>query len=242
MSSIKLSQFTTLAMIYSYLNKIFIIFFSLLYTLGSISAQLVVYSDVEKNLLKNGLVDIQKLDPTILIDIRYAREDNFTKRILYRNISHVFLQKPAATKLVKAQRLLKEQDPSLSLMVFDGTRPRSVQHEMWEIVKGTDQQKYVANPYTGSIHNYGCAVDLSIVKNGTLLDMGTDYDFFGKLAEPRFNSWFLKKGQLTKRQVENRDLLRKIMVRSGFLPLEHEWWHFNAFSNSYVKENFTIIE
>ena len=222
--------------------KSFIIFFFLFYTFGNIGAQTCTYSDLEKNLLKKGLVNIQELDSTILIDVRYAQKDNFMKRVLYQDIHYIFLQKSAAIKLKKAQRLLKEKDPFFSLIVFDGTRPRSVQHQIWEVVKGTEHQKYVANPYTGSIHNYGCAVDLSISKNGKLLDMGTDYDFFGKLAQPRYNSWFLKKGKLTKKQVENRTLLRSIMTKAEFRPINSEWWHFNAFSNDYVKKNFVIIE
>ena len=224
------------------LNKPFAALWLVFYSFASLNAQTYTYSNTEEKLLKSGLIDIQKLDSSIFIDIRYARKDNFTKRVLYRDIHHVFMQKSAAAKLKKAQDLLKKEDSSLSLIVFDGARPRSVQHEMWKIVKGTHQENYVANPYKGSIHNYGCAVDLSIVKNGKLLDMGTDYDFLGKLAQPRYNSFFLKKGKLTKKQVENRNLLRKIMVKAEFLPINNEWWHFNAFSISYVKKNFAIIE
>jgi hypothetical protein len=59
---------------------------------------------------------------------------------------------------------------------------------MWDVVKGTPQQGYVANPHTppGSIHNPGCAVDLSVWDTSTraAVDMGSPYDFFGARAHP----------------------------------------------------------
>ena len=40
-------------------------------------------------------------------------------------------------------------------------------------MKGTVFEKYVANPKKGSMHNYGIAVDITIVDaNGNMLDMG----------------------------------------------------------------------
>lgn len=114
---------------------------------------------------------------------------------------------------------------------------------MWEIVRGTDKQKYVANPKTGSIHNYGCAVDLSIVdENGKELDMGTPFDYFGDLAQPRFEKKFLEEGKLTRTQIKNRQLLRHVMQKSGFQGILSEWWHFNGYPRKYVKEHYTIIE
>ena len=72
--------------------------------------------------------------------------------------------------------------------MYDCARPRSVRLIMWDVVKGTPQQGYVANPHTppGSIHNTGCAVDLSVWDTSTraAVDMGSPYDFFA--GEPRW--------------------------------------------------------
>ena len=72
---------------------------------------------------------------------------------------------------------------------------------MFEIVPNP---VYVADPKKGSIHNYGCAVDLTVydLASKKPLDMGTKYDFFGDLAYPRLEYKMLKEGKLTKEQVE----------------------------------------
>ena len=77
------------------------------------------------------------------------------------------------------------------MQILDAARPRSVSRAMWEKMKGTKFERYVANPEKGSMHNYGCAVDLSIMKKNELLDMGTKYDYFGELAQPRYEMKFL---------------------------------------------------
>ena len=128
-------------------------------------------------------------------------------------------------------------------MVFDGVRPQSVQFRMWEIVKGTEQAAYVAEPTRGSLHNFGAAVDLGLVhQDSGELDMGTPYDFFGDLAQPRYEGKFLKTGELTLAHVENRRLLRTVMNRAGFTGILNEWWHFNAYSKTEIRERFEIVK
>ena len=106
-----------------------------------------------------------------------------------------------------------------------------------------EEEAYVADPEKGSIHNFGAAVDVSIVdQEGNLLDMGTPFDYFGDLAQPRYEDRFLKEGALTKKQIENRRLLRKVMKEAGFQTIPDEWWHFNAFSPEEVKRRYAIVE
>jgi len=114
---------------------------------------------------------------------------------------------------------------------------------MWHIVKGTEQQAYVADPEEGSIHNFGAALDLSIVDDqGNLLDMGTPFDYFGDLAQPGYEKRFLKENKLTKTHVTNRTLLREVMQEAGFEGIGDEWWHFNAFPPAEVKRRYKIVE
>ena len=194
-------------------------------------------------LKKQGLIDIKPLVPSILINMKYSTKDNFLKKDAYGNFNKCFLQKTAAKKLIRAQKILKRINPKLTLLVYDCLRPRRVQHQMWKIVKGTPRQRYVANPYRGSIHNYGCAVDLTIAaQNGIPLDMGTPFDFFGKRAQPRYERYFFKKGKLTRKHLKNRRLLRYVMKKAGFIGIRSEWWHYNAFSNAYVKKRYKIVE
>jgi zinc D-Ala-D-Ala dipeptidase len=198
---------------------------------------------LERRYLECGLIDVQDVDPTILVDLKYARPDNFMGEPVYGALRRCYLQPEAAMLLGRANRLLDSHRPGLRLLVADGVRPRSVQRRMWELVRGTPMQPYVANPATGSMHNYGAAVDLTLATpDGSALDMGTGLDHFGVLAQPREEERLLRKGALTSGQVENRRLLRQVMAGAGFRPLAIEWWHFDAFGREETRKRFKIVE
>ena len=197
----------------------------------------------EERMKQMGLLNIQNLSQTILVDLKYSSEDNFMKKDVYGDLNQCFLRKEAAEKLIIAENYLKSLNKELNLLVYDCARPRSVQYLMWELVKNTPQQIYVAHPQSGSIHNYGQAVDLTLAdENGNPLDMGTPFDYFGDLAQPKYEKKFLKEGKLTQKQIENRKILRKVMVKAGFKGISNEWWHFDAFSRAMVKKINKIIE
>ncbi len=221
-----------------------LIFLLLIFTsqIGSTKYSL---SPVEKKLLSENpkLVDVQKINRDIQVELKYSSKDNFLKKDLYGDLDKCFLQREVALKLDKAQKYLTKRKPNYKLKVFDGLRPRSIQWKMWNFVKGTSQQKYVANPKWGSIHNYGAAVDITIVDdNGIELNMGTPFDYFGPLAEPRFEKRFLKQGRLTGKHIKNRHLLRTVMKYGGFKNISIEWWHFNGYANHVVKRKYKIVE
>lgn len=202
---------------------------------------------LEEKIIQAGLVDIQAIDSTILVDVKYATEDNFMGIVLYENYHKVYLQEEVAERLSKAQQALKNYNPNLSLLVFDGTRPRSVQQQMWDALDTLpihERTKFVSNPANGSLHNLGCAVDLTIVDTQTneWLDMGAGYDDLRKIAYPRHEERFLASGELTEEQVNNRKLLREVMRAGGFWVIETEWWHFNAYTRDRAKELYEIVE
>lgn len=204
-------------------------------------------SKIEKTLIAAGLVDIQNVDSTIQVDVKYATTDNFMGKVLYPNYNKVYLQPKVAEKLSEAQSALQDLDSSLTFLVFDGARPLSVQQEMWDAmdtIPFNERVNFLSNPVNGSIHNYGCAVDLTIMnkETGKWLDMGAGYDDLRKIAYPRHEQEFLATGELTKAQLHNRKLLRKVMRVGGFYVIQTEWWHFNAFTRPKAKELYDIIE
>jgi D-alanyl-D-alanine dipeptidase len=102
--------------------------------------------------------------------------------------------------------------------------------------------KFVSNPLFGSVHNFGTAVDITICDAaGIELNMGAGYDDFRPIAFPSKEAHFLKTGELTKEQYENRKLLRKIMRSQRFYNIPSEWWHFNAFSRLTCERKFEIL-
>ncbi|MEK6616463.1 MAG: M15 family metallopeptidase [Bacteroidota bacterium] len=186
---------------------------------------------LEKKLIALGLVNINTLDSSIKVNLKYSTEDNFLHKNLYGELKNCYLQKETAEKVVKAQKILKEKFPFYSLLIYDGVRPLSIQQMMWDEVRIPKKlkDKYVSNPQVGSLHNFGCAVDVSIVnEDGWEMDMGTLYDYFGELGHPIAEPRMIEEGKLTWRQFENRKLLRKVMTEAGFTYITTEWWHFNG--------------
>jgi D-alanyl-D-alanine dipeptidase len=172
----------------------------------------------EENKREADLVELITLDKTIKLDIRYARTDNFVGRAVYTE-ARAFLQKPAAKAILRVHKKLKKH--GLGLVIFDGYRPWTVTKLFWKVTS-EDKRKFVANPKTGSKHNRGCAVDLSMfdLKTGKLVEMPTDYDDFTDKASPNYEG-------ATETQKKNRDLLRKMMEAEGFTVNQNEWWHFD---------------
>jgi D-alanyl-D-alanine dipeptidase len=162
------------------------------------------------------LVEVQSLDPTIRIDVRYATANNFMKKPLYP-LAKVFVRRPAAMALADVQRELARS--GLGLKIFDGYRPYRVTEAMWEPIRNPD---FVADPAKGSRHNRGAAVDLTVVRlaTGEELPMPTPYDDFTVRARQDFS-------ELPPDVLQNRALLRDVMTRHGFEPLPSEWWHFD---------------
>ena len=190
-----------------------------------------------------GLVDIQQLEPSFLVDLKYATTDNFTGKVIYPDLRQAYLHPVAAAKLVKAQQLLQEQYSGFSLLVYDAARPLHIQQRLWESVEGTPLSRYVAHPEKTGLHNYGMAVDLTVADTLQIpLDMGTLFDYFGKKAGIKHEDLLLAEGLLTKEQIKNRHVLRNVMRQAGFYAIEGEWWHFNACSLSEAKEKYTVIE
>ncbi|MGQ0645690.1 MAG: M15 family metallopeptidase [Elusimicrobiota bacterium] len=181
--------------------------------------------------------------PWLTVDLKYTTADNFMGEDLYGDFDRCFLHEEAARKLEKAGSLLRERRPGWRLKTFDCLRPRSIQWKLWRRVEGTAQESYVADPRQGSIHNFGFAVDLSVEDaEGRELDMGTPFDDFTPLSEPRLEEKYLRDGKLTSRQIENRRLLRGVMEDAGFIPLPNEWWHFDARPKDDVRKNHRIVE
>lgn len=173
---------------------------------------------VEANKLEADLIELNKLDRSIKLDIRYATSDNFVGRAIYPE-ARAFLQRPAAEAVVRVHKLLKKE--GLGLVIYDGYRPWAITKLFWEVVR-VDQRQFVADPAKGSKHNRGCAVDLSIIdlKSGKSVPMPSGYDEFNERASPDYKGG-------TDEERANRDKLRRLMEAEGFTVNSSEWWHFD---------------
>ncbi len=165
---------------------------------------------------KQGFIDIQKIDDTIIVDIPYATHDNFTKTILYP-VNRCLLRYPVAVRLALVQGRLRRR--GLGLKVWDCYRPHSIQKALWALVP---DPRYVADPKKGSRHNRGAAVDITLVdSSGREFEMPTGYDDFSEKAHRNYKG-------ASEDAAQNRDFLADAMATEGFTGLKTEWWHFDA--------------
>ena len=196
--------------------------------------------------MPDGFVYVHDLIPDVILDIRYAGTHNFVGDVIDGyEAPYAILTREAAEKLKDAADEFRRL--GFRIMVFDAYRPqRAVRHFVrWS---GLEQDKrmqaefypefkkksllvdqgYIAR---NSSHCRGSAVDMTITdRDGNPLDMGTGFDYFGKLA------WHGAKG-ITGEQADNRELLRTVMERHGFKPFEQEWWHYRLMNEPF-KEGF----
>ena len=171
-------------------------------------------------MLKNGvgssLVNLHKVNPRILLDIRYATDNNFMGFPIY---SHAlcFVHKNVAEALERIQVELESK--GLGLKVYDGFRPIAVQQAMWDRLC---DERYVSNPAKSlGPHTRGAAVDVTLVNtHGQELEMPSGFDEFTERAH-------LNYAHGSKASLQHREILQKTMTAHGFEPLETEWWHFH---------------
>ncbi len=201
--------------------------------------------EFEKKLQESGLIDIDDYESGIKVDLKYSTNDNFLGMNIYSGFNKCYLQKDVCDKLINAQRYLIEINNVYGLLVYDAVRPRSIQQLMWDTIDVPlhEKGKYVANPKYGSLHNFGAAVDVTIIdEDGIELDMGTEFDYFGEKAYPVAEAKLLQSGELNENQINNRKLLRKVMHKAGFFNIQTEWWHFNSCTRSQAYKKYKIIE
>lgn len=195
--------------------------------------------DYEALMLKAGLVDVQTLDEDIEVLLMYATDDNFIGQNMYGTLRKAYFRPHFAKKIAEAQRLLRKRHPDYSLLIYDAARPISVQRRMRKAVEGTPLKAYVADGARGGRHNYGVAVDLTIIDgNGQILDMGAPFDHFGPEAwigtdkNTTLESYKAYVEQQRKSSIisdeaaRNRTLLLEIMDAVGLRPYAKEWWHY----------------
>jgi D-alanyl-D-alanine dipeptidase len=166
----------------------------------------------------NDLVDLNKIDPTIRLEIRYASLNNFLGSIFYP-WGRALMQRAAAEAVARASHRLKAK--GYGLLIHDAYRPWYVTKVFWDATPD-DKKIFVADPAKGSRHNRGCAVDLTLydLKKKKPVEMVSTYDETTDRAYPDYPGG-------TSLQRWHRKLLREAMEAEGFTVYQAEWWHFD---------------
>lgn len=157
-------------------------------------------------------------------------------------------EQPVAIITKQAARALKSVANEMAvkgyrLKIFDAYRPATaVKHFVLWGIEDLDQRMkpffypdldkqdlfnlgYIASK---SSHSRGSTVDLTLLDmaTGKEIDMGSPFDYFSEKSHPDYDG-------VTDEQHENRMLLRDVMVRYGFEPIDCEWWHFTLKDEPY---------
>lgn len=152
----------------------------------------------------------------IVNQIKYATNDNFLNQQIYP-CAKCYLRKEAAVALLSINEVALSK--GYRLVIFDCYRPYSDQLKMFNLLP---DERYVADPKKGaSNHNKGVAVDISLATlEGVLLPMGSAFDEFSEKSHLSYKG-------LTEAEQANRKTLQTLMISGGFMPYDHEWWHFS---------------
>ncbi|GDX42189.1 D-alanyl-D-alanine dipeptidase [Bacteroidota bacterium] len=164
------------------------------------------------------MVNVNKLIPSLKMELRYASKNNFTGKRMYPPSSTTcYLREEAASALKAVSDSLSKR--GFDLKIFDAYRPYAVTARFWKLIR---DERYVANPRLGSGHNRGIAIDLTLVdkSTGVEIDMGTGFDNFSTAAHHSYL-------ELQPQVLINRKILKEIMEHFGFKSLETEWWHYS---------------
>ena len=195
----------------------------------------------------SGFVVLADYVPHIVQEIRYYSTYNFIGERIDG------YEEPCAILTLEAARTLKAVSAEMlvqgyRLKVFDAYRPsRAVKHfVLW----GIEDQDVRMKPYfypelekqelfsrgyvaSKSSHSRGSTVDLTLLdmNTGKELDMGSPFDLFSEVSHPDYRG-------IKQAQYENRMLLQRAMLRSGFEPIDCEWWHFTLGQEPYPDTYF----
>ena len=195
----------------------------------------------------SGFVLLADYVPGIIQEIRYYSTYNFIGDRIDG------YEEPCAILTRKAARALKAVSSEVNvqgyrLKIYDAYRPAcAVRHfVMW----GIEDQDLRMKPFfypelekqdlfsagyiaSRSSHSRGSTVDLTLLdmKTGKELDMGSPFDLFSEVSHPDYTG-------ITDEQMKNREVLRKAMLRGGFVPLDCEWWHFTLADEPFPETYF----
>jgi D-alanyl-D-alanine dipeptidase len=164
------------------------------------------------------LVNLAKVDKTIIIELRYATDRNITGRAIYKRGTKCLVRSSVAKRLKHAQQLLRQR--GYGLKIWDAWRPAYAQQILWESIR---KRTYVADPSRGgSLHEWGVAVDATLVNaRGREMKMPTNFDDFTEAASLHYKG-------VDPEIIQNMRILQWAMGRAGFYGMRYEWWHFTA--------------
>jgi D-alanyl-D-alanine dipeptidase len=90
---------------------------------------------------------------------------------------------------------------------------------MWDLIQN---EQYVSNPAKNKgRHNRGTAVDVTLIdRHNKELEMPSEFDEFSNRAHGDYKD-------ASPEAIKNREFLKSLMTKHGFVAYPFEWWHFD---------------
>lgn len=160
-----------------------------------------------------GFSAIQRIDPNIFIDLRYATTNNFTHQVIY-DFTTAIVRTGTAQKLAAASQAVQAQ--GYRLKVWDAYRPVSAQRRLFEVYPDPD---FVAPPNPNFSHQKGVTLDLTLATPaGQDCPLPTGFDDFSPQAH--------RNAAKTPEQEYYYQILDAAMTAAGFVGYVNEWWDY----------------
>ena len=179
----------------------------------------------------DDLVRVRDYIPDILVELKYATDDNFTGQVIY-DFKDAYLRYGTVKRLQIVQDAMKEQ--GLTLKIWDAFRPLWAQQALWDAYP---DRIYVSNPaekgYTSN--NFGNTLDVTVVReDGSEIPMPTGFDDFSLKADRDYED-------CAEEEAENAWMLDQAMSDAGFEGYWGEWWHYQDI-DEYPGEDLEGVE
>ena len=198
----------------------------------------------------SDFVIINDIIPEIITELRYYSSFNFVGEHIDGYEEPVALMTKEAVENLKNVSKYFNEEKNMTIKIWDSYRPqRAVDHFIKWAKEENDikmepyfypdltkkeifEKEFVA---TKSGHSRGSTLDMTLVYkiNGTNVDFGTGFDYFGEKSFHNYTN-------LTEFQKENRKLLRTVMEENGFLKLKEEWWHYTLDNEPFPETYFNF--
>lgn len=187
----------------------------------------------------DALVDVKTVAPSVIVDMRYASENNFLGQRLYTD-STCFVLPALAKRIAVAEQIVSRR--GFHLVLWDCYRPVEYQHRMWNACvtqHGTAHcTGLVANPnVSASYHNSGAAIDVGLAgASGNLVELPSKFDsglFPNDSPQDKRRARRPAQQSFTKPELwseagwQHFQVLEQVLLEAGLSGISSEWWHWS---------------
>lgn len=232
------------------INGNIIVAISLIAFISIILAVALKNEEIDPIMDHSGFVIVNDIIPDIITELRYYSTFNFVGEKIDGYEDPVALLTKEAAKALKNVSDYFDRVEEMRIKIWDTYRPqRAVDHFLrWGKNESDDKMKKYFYPKKSkkqvfeegyvaehSGHTHGSTIDLTLIHkiNGSDVDFGSSFDYFGELANTNYSD-------IAQFQKDNRQLLKRIMEENGFINLPEEWWHYTLKNEPYPKTFFNF--